>query len=485
MNQFNLVENPWIPVRYLDGKQCLINLETAFSDARKITDLNCQPHERISLMRLLVCITQTVFAPPGTDEDWEGYAESMATNIPAYLNRDQIFPHFNLLGNGPRFLQVSIHNATHPVSISKLIPHLASGNNSTLLDQKGDDKAPRKFDLHVIALALLTFQNFYPLYGAGYKGKGPCVDSNMLHTLVKGTNLQDSVIRNSITLDIISEVFQKGLGNPIWELRGTRGFDTEIATLSYLGRLVPRHRSLYLNEDLKGFYLSKESLIYPTYEEVRETSATTTVIKKGRNHKRGLVRARLDKGVWRDLHLVTMIRERNTEDLRAPLSLQAHYNEGEDEQELWLGALITDLKAKIIDSTESSLTVPQVMFGASGRNEYQRGIEYSEKVSKKLYGAVKQYGKELKVEKPQTDAAKRHFWNALDQQVDTLLEIVRHPETRKEDFGMGDDAWTLRVNRAALMAFQDTCPRRSPRQLKAFAAGLRTLRIKNKPPLKI
>ena len=96
-----------------------------------IADLEAAPHERVSLMRLLVCLTQAALGAPEDDFGWPGFGSKLTTAVPAYLDRPDIHPHFNLLGPGPRFLQVKVPVREEPVPASKLMPQLATGNNPT------------------------------------------------------------------------------------------------------------------------------------------------------------------------------------------------------------------------------------------------------------------------------------------------------------------------------------------------------------------
>jgi len=481
MKTFNLVENPWIPVRYLDGRNALVSLETAFRECADIADLDCAPHERISLMRLLVCITQAELGAPDTPDDWDGFGDDLESRAPAYLRRADIFPHFNLFGDGQRFLQVEVPSRGDPVKSSKLIPHLATGNNPTLFDHDGCDE-DRRLDSSSLALALLSFQCFYPLYGAGYKGKGPCVDGNMAHTLLIGENLKQTILLNCLTADWILEYYQPdGLGRPIWELKSGADVQRLIATKSYLGRMVPRHRDLKLVADGSGFFLEQCGLEYPRFEESREPSATVVVITKKEVAERRLLPARLGRSVWRDLHLMTVLRQARSEDAKAPMALQIQSQRGVEEFHVWVGALVTDLKAKILDTMESTFPLPRTMFTEAGRARYEAGVLFAEGRSNQLYGAVKQYGSSLKNESPPTDEAKKHFWHALDQQSSTLLEMIRTPATMGGlSFGEGTDPWTLAVRRAARDAYESVCPRQTPRQLQAYAAGLKVLNPKPK-----
>jgi CRISPR system Cascade subunit CasA len=488
MTPFNLIDSPWIPIRYANGFNALVSLDTLFREAEQIADLDCPPHERISLMRLLICLSQAELGAPDTPEDWGDFGSDLGTRIPSYLRRSDIQPHFNLFGDGPRFLQVPIHSEPEPVSASKLVPHLATGNNSTLLDHEGADEK-RSFSAQRLATALVSFQCFYPLYGAGYKGKGPCVDGNMLHTLVVGSNLKDSILSNCLTADYIEAYYpHSGMGCPIWELDCTKDGDLHKAIRSYLGRLVPRHRSLWLLEDRTGFLLQKEGLEYPRYEEAREPSATVVVITKKDQQERRLLPARLDKSVWRDLHMLTVLRQSSGEEARAPLVLHAQAMRLGAEVRIWTGAMVTDLKAKIYDTIESTFTLPTDMLTSeNSRSLYQAGVDFAEKQSNQLYGAVRQYGSTLKNENPPTEEAKRCFWNTLELRVGTLLGLVRNPDPLTTNFGEDNDPWTLAVRGAALRAYEQVCPRQTPRQIQAYATGLKVLRPKSnkKPPKKV
>lgn len=481
MTPFNLVEESWIPVRYLDDRNELVSLETAFRDSAKIADLDCPPHERISLMRLLVCIAQAELGAPETPDEWNGFGDNLDVRGPAYLRREDVFPHFNLFGDGPRFLQVHIRPDAEPVKSSKLIPHLATGNNPTLLDHEGGNEERCLMPAR-LALALLAFQCFYPLYGAGYKGKGPCVDGNMVHTLLIGPNLKLTIISNCLSLDWIAPYFSShAMGRPIWEMDPSASGFSDSATKSYLGRLVPRHRNLELLPDGSGFWLEKTGLEYPRFEEARETTATVVVITKKDVQERRLLSARLDRAVWRDLHLMTVLRQGKTEDARAPLNLHVQWQRQQGEFQLWVGALVTDMKAKIYDTVESSLSIPISMFEGAGRSRYEQGVQYADGLSNQLYGAVKQYGSALKNESPPTEEAKRHYWHSLNQQSGLLLDIIRNPELMAGlSFGEGNDPWTEAVRRSVGDAYEQVCPRQTPRQIQAYAAGLKVLNSKSK-----
>lgn len=60
----NLATDAWIPIVWNVGKAGTVSLREAFERAHEIQDLAVRPHERIALMRLLICIAQAALDGP-------------------------------------------------------------------------------------------------------------------------------------------------------------------------------------------------------------------------------------------------------------------------------------------------------------------------------------------------------------------------------------------------------------------------------------
>lgn len=473
---FNLVTDPWLPVEDIAGVRHVLGLEALFQQADSLADLDLRPHERVSVMRLLICVTQAALGAPENISGWPTFGEGFEEKITAYLQRWS--SGFELFGDGQRFLQAKPGRQGEPVPVSKLIPQLATGNNPTPFDHAGGTHRP--LPPGKLALALLTFQNFYPLYGAGYKGRGPCADGNMIHTLVRGKNLRETILRNCLDQTVIDRPQLGGMGRPIWEKFPASPTDQPAvanATRTYLGRLAPLHRTVWLGDDCAGFLLGTDGWEYPRFDVYREPTAT--VIFDSKKNVDRLLWASLHRAVWRELHALTVQRHTGTADSQAsgPLVMESHHDEGSpDDEEIWTGALVTDLKAKILDTVESVFRVPARMFDDTGRKQYQDGVAYAQLRSKHLYIAVNAYGEAVKHDSPPTERASRHYWNALDQQSVRLLEIVRDENQSATTFGgASKDLWTHAVRGALQRAYDAVCPRLTPRQYKAYNAGLAQL----------
>ena len=223
-----------------------MSLCEAFERGHEIQDLAVRPHERIALMRLLICVAQAALDGPADHDEWESCRPRIAPAAVDYLKR---WRHaFELLGNGQRFLQVTnLKKPTNGVrtadddegnSTSKLDLALATGNNTTLFDNAGGSE--RAFAPGDLALMLLTFQCFspggtigvalwndtptvgwtsYPKEKPGQSDHAPCVAGGMLHALLRGDSLLDSVHRNLMTKRQADQFFgKKSWGRPVWEM---------------------------------------------------------------------------------------------------------------------------------------------------------------------------------------------------------------------------------------------------------------------------
>ncbi|MES2996543.1 MAG: type I-E CRISPR-associated protein Cse1/CasA [Verrucomicrobiota bacterium] len=458
---FNLTSDPWIPVRWLDGRSTSVSLCELFADAAQISDLAVPPHERISILRLLVCITQAAHGAPETSDDWDGWDIGLESSVSAYLVKWK--DHFHLMGEGTRFLQSPIKDdKDYPTA--QIVFHFATGNTPTLLDHAGDDD--RELTPAFIARALLVYQNHFVggSLASKVKGNGPALKA--VHSLLIGGNLQETIILNCID----QETLHPGiLGQPVWE--GGKS--------DYLARLAPGPCKLWLVKDGKRICID-QGTVYDEYETaaIRETSSTIIIGKRGGIETKVLLRASPGKGIWRDLHCITVIQKG---ELNAPLTFRSHIQAQDDGLvSFWSGELIKAKDAKILDAVESVFTVPFQLFTPAGQARYQAGVKFSEEMSNRIYGAVKTYFATLKQESGPTESAKRHFWNTLDQQSEILLTLLKGIGTADDpmgssNFGEARDPWTTAVRAAANAAYEHTCPRGNPRQYEAYAAGLRVL----------
>lgn len=481
----NLTVDAWIPAVDANGACKLYSLQGLFASAHEIRDLAAKPHERIALMRLLICITQAALDGPKDQEDWETCEPRIQKAVEKYLWKWE--SSFELYGDGKRFLQFTGLKAGkkdgEATSATKLDLTLATGNTSTLFDNAaGEDRSIR--DARA-ALNLLTFQCFSPSgrigvakwNGRDTPGKGssehaPCCPSSMLHTYILGSCLLSTIRLNLVARDIVSDVYgPEGWGAPLWE-KPVATFEDRVAvrnaTMTYLGRLVPTSRAISLESNGAGVLLGN-GLEYPILPEYREAAATVYVRKEKSEEALALLPASSSRSFWRQLPAVTVKRMAGLNKAGGPLALRQLGMDGE--LTIWCGALIT-VQAKIEDSCEAAYVVPGKMFDAYSRAAYEEGVRLADGWDRLLGDALKYYASTLKIAKPAYESLRRIYWTQVEQSLDALFDAAKELVS-KED--LPESAWGKAVQRAALAAYEQACPRQSPRQIQAYAMGLQKL----------
>lgn len=499
----NLTIDAWIPIVWNDGKPGMVSLNGAFERAHEIQDLALRPHERIALMRLLVCIAQAALDGPRDHDQWQGCRTRIAQSAVQYLKQWQ--QTFGLFGNGQRFLQVldlkklgtgsSGDDEDEGNSTSKLDLALATGNNSTLFDNAGG--AARDFTPAQLALMLVTFQCFSPggrigvaLWGGqqtpgkGSSNHAPCLAGGMLHTLIRGDNLLSTLHKNLLNRRQVELLFgDECWGRPVWELMPHSLGDAEAArnaNRTYLGRLIPLARSVWLADDGR-FLILANGLEYPSYDDGwREPSATIVSRTMKEQPTRAVLAASIEKAAWRELHALTVKTVGQN-----PGGAAALKNISDDEAfDLWVGGLVAN-KAKLVDTTDSVFHIPAAMLGETSQRVYENGVRHAEAVESRLRRATAVYHKELgdNVDRPEMRSRRlqiqrsaiAQFWTDVEQSVPQLLEVAAAPESLGLRGEWRGTVWGQSVRRSARAAYERACPRQTTRQIRAYALGLTTL----------
>ena len=66
----NVAFDPWIPVVDSTGKRELASLHDVLVHGEKFSDLAVRPHERVSLMRLFLCVAHAALNGPKNYDEW-------------------------------------------------------------------------------------------------------------------------------------------------------------------------------------------------------------------------------------------------------------------------------------------------------------------------------------------------------------------------------------------------------------------------------
>lgn len=159
---FNLISEPWIPLRSAKGGTRSMTLREALGQAHEWQDIDTgSPLEDAALLRLLMAIVLRVLHP----EDHEELAELIEMGSFPSKAFEEYFGkwghRFDLFDEENPFYQCvdGETRKANPVTTAKLSHALASGNNATLFDHSLDD-SPLPLTPAQAARLLVATQNF-------------------------------------------------------------------------------------------------------------------------------------------------------------------------------------------------------------------------------------------------------------------------------------------------------------------------------------
>lgn len=523
---FNLVDRAWIPVTDMQGKPGLISLMEVFTNGRNYADFAVRPHERVSLMRLLLCISHAALDGPANREEWGKVPEQLPSKAKVYLEkwRDS----FDLFDPVKPFLQIpdlkkigkegknEDEESESLISLSKLDYTAASGNNPALFDHNTNTEADTKFDSSKIVLQMISFQNFFLAGGktaemqwGGIRlgknppnpGDGPCSPSSMLHGFIRKKNIFNTIYHNLLTKVDLADQYSKlendWWGKPIWEDFPAKRTDIKQiknAEETYLGRMLPMTRLMRIFPDSSQVLIG-EGLNYRSFNSKNpfppEPSGTLILIEKDKNPKLTLLGYKPEKSIWRELSSIMVKQESGGK--RGPLCLR-NINEFES-FDFQLLALARD-KASAIELNESVYSLPAQIVQEPGRKTYETEVRFSEYVSKRLGWAVDKYRKEFdggwegRKEKAGPSKGKlinrlhsiatTHYWTTVENSLPILFRHIESIGTTSGEVDSTRKEWHQAVWNAARESYELVCGRETPRQIRAFTLGWQTLNRQDK-----
>ena len=482
-NEYNLIDEPWIPVLMKNGKNNTASLGDVFADVNgEIADLALNPYERVAVFRLLLCIAQAALGPKHLkdEQDWLSAKKDVGPLSKKYLEKwhDRFFLY------GPHaFLQPDCILAANEISskpCDNLVFELASGNNSTLFDHAAIQGFRKNLPIFKLVLSLLVYQNFAAGGGAPqckwdgvvtpFRGTSgaPCREQSMLFSILKGGYLLESIWLNLLTDETVQQTLCAEWREPIWELETLTRCNTEILSHSFLGHLVPLSRAIKL---IKGATICNigEGVKYPQLPEWREQMATVF----DKSGKIGYISAKPSRMPWRDLTSILALNGHG--ETRSALALR-HLETLPDEKvfSLWTGGIYWEPgQAKQIDTVEWSATLPILMLNESAMLKYETSINFADRQCSALRISAKTYASLMKSEKAQRfyEPAECLFWDILARAENQRLVLAVESPTYKDD-------WKEATRDAAQEAYRRACPAVTARQMEAYVQGLSKLNVR-------
>lgn len=505
----NLVTDNWLPIIDKSNTSKLISLNELFQQPNEWIDLVLRPHERVSVMRFLICLTQAALDGPVDADDWDDALGLIPSVVLDYLNKGKGKDCFKLYDTEKPFLQIpDLESANkEPATLDKLDSALATGSNSTLFDHQAigatNNRPNRELTDDRIVISMLAFNNFslgglYPqakwktitTSKAGVKD-APCASQSMLHCYVRKSTLVETIHANLLTNEQIVERYGiDGIGKPVWEIFPTSPEDDkaiENATKTYLGRLVPLSRWLKLLPDQNVLFIG-EGFVYPVFPQFIEAASAQKTNYKG---ELAIINGK-SKAPWRELNALTLKRKVGDQ-IGGPAALE-NIVVGHAYDLMVLCLKRQD--ASVLDTLESVLRVPSAFttIQASAQHAYKDEIGFTESKALNLKNAIRRYlaylqndlNQVLDKKNPSRYESEKlrtlnekveqkyisHFWTLIEKQRHLLMQYIellgKELDKEREE---AKDQWRKAISSAVRETYQTLCSQNSPRQVRAYATG--------------
>ncbi len=471
---FSLVHDPWIPAVDLEGNHTQVSLQSLFADAHKLGDVGGTPSQHLSLMRLLVAISQAAIDGPKNNQQWLTCRLDIQPKVAPYLQR--FTDRFDLFGDRA-FLQVPKLTNEQSVPVDALDYAFAVDSRTTWRDNAAED-GPRKRPAAWVALNLLAHQSFAApgLIASGtFNGStsarsataGPAIATTPLHTLLVGATLLDTIWLNMVPFDRLAPMIP---GCPVWERPPFDTASAEIHSRGFFGRLVPMSRGIsLLKDDRDGNYVASMSRIqavqFPGLPIGREPWAT--VIEYNRRDEAaepGYVSFRPDQHPWRNLSSVLQLHTAQSTAASPPLQLPnilllTGENRGVESVTIWTGGMAYDPSnaAKILGQGHWLFSVPIQLLGDAALAIYAEGVSLSNSIARSLRKAIRIYDETVA-----TDGVKAYWHDCA----------VNHPRLISMAAALKPlDDWRRTVIGIAMKRHETLCRPTSTTQWERFFHG--------------
>ena len=525
----NVAFDPWIPVVNTSGTRKLASLSEVLTEGEKFADLAVRPHERVSLMRLFLCVAHAALNGPKNYDEWCDVPKRLPDAAQTYLKYWDYKDSFELFHPEKPWLQVAELKGrekkdgktgkTSPVALLDF--ELATGNNSTLFDHGGQMDS-RKIESERIALNLLTFQNFSPGGGspvAQWKTArtsqvgnpdAPCLSQSMAHCLFRGKSLAETINLNLPHYENIAKVYRsfsadkkKGgtytdvlFGKPVWEyfpdLPDIESEKVVNATKTYLGRLVPISRWIRIIDESDQMYCCN-GFKYSTFKNGFAAEPTGCVRIVKRKDKKGIETQERKvagihphRAIWRELPALLI--KRHADGIGGPLAMEtAPHNTGFDFQ----------VCVVMRDQASMDIAIESVFYVSPAFQAnlaiYRSEVEHAESLSHILRRAIETYRTNIdndwtpRIKRTQArdqtalkerlaQSAFLSYWTAIENNLSLLRT---HIETVGSDAAIPTrEAWRKMLFSAVCEAYRVACGRETPRQMRAFVKGWQKLTTK-------
>lgn len=508
-NRYNLIDEKWIPVFGRENAKSpaessfMASLSDIFADSSGILSLRGNAVEKIAVFKLLLAIVQSA-CPLETEDDWKNIGlDGMRQETTKYLHTWH--DSFWLYGEKP-FLQFPLlkEKCKESKQCCNFKIGVASGNNS-VVTQFQTDKSMSDSDKALMSLMLMNFSfggkqcDKSAVFSKGYekKASGAAGSSlgikGFLHSFVLMPSLAESIYINMLSEESISKIHGVGnkynsIGKAPWESM-PQGEDDSIARQlkeSYMGRLVGLGRFIFLEDD--KIYITEGIRHYGLNELTTDPSTAFMLTEKNNSKKIQALWADTNKRPWRNLlSLLSFTGNAKNEgfvcyQLRETLTSQRLDTLGYDYFYVWSGgAKVSSTSGEQSckgqdDFVESKIEIKRIVLSDDYfYGNMAKAFEYMNLYADNCYKAIRQYFKfQSKDGKDIAGKGLYDYWQMCEKDFSDVIDAC------EDSTGEKINLFKKKFLDHAKEVYNERCPKSTPRQLEAWAAGKNMLYIDNK-----
>ena len=435
-DNFNLVDDPWIPVTDKNGQYKKISIMEFAVNGKKYNDIVAPTMKKIVVFDFLKTIMQDALDGPKNSSDAvlkEAY-KNAPTAMVEYLNKYR--NKFNLYGKNA-FLQPNNVEANKPnKSISIMDCSLATGEkNSIHFDHGAIDIDARDFSDDKRALNLLEFCVIPPhtkvstyiwgkdsfKYGdSGSTPASPAWNNRGIYVYIQKENLFETIFSNLLTKEDIRREMSWGV--PPWRKFPTSIHDTaaiDNLTKTYLGSSIVIYRLVKFQKDS-----NKISFTVPlwNYENYFHRACPYHFVEKGKNAgwKHCSSSSRLQ--LWRDIPAILGVNDK-AENMKVPVAVARYLCRNKD-FDIWVGSIESDSMCSIVkDECESIYHIPKDATNVE-TSEFINGIRKAKKICSALNKSIASCKKFKEDSRVSPKKAENKFWMSVDFNRDILYDSI-------------------------------------------------------------
>jgi len=489
----NLVNDAWIRVRLQDNRFTTYGLKDLFQNLDNIMFINESAIVRMSLIRMLVCISQAAIDGPDNMEEWTRIKDTFKDSAIEYINNKVDL--FDLYGDRA-FMQVpSIENTDWEkgICVSQLnIQSQTASRSDDCINSR--PYKPEDISDANIAKNLITFHTFtsggtaQPItWGeklGNYQVRGVGTDRNM--TKLIGNTLKETIHMNMIFKENLPFLGysnpEESWGKPVWETQPSSVNDEEFAKnayKTYLGRMCSWSCILKIDRETKRF-VSGTTICPELRKQVNGNilvKEPETVVRKNYKGEERYFALRKGSYAWKDLGAVI-----NTYDDQAKTNLHIRQlREMANEISspyivLWsVQANFMNRKTKLFDIDEWIGVMPKNIRERSSIDKYIKSCKFMDEIGRILLEKINLYFKRIKSNRDTSQGYNplTEFWSKMDNKYKILIELIEdNSENAIENLKI---KWVSPVIRTALQIFDSICGKSSARDIRAYVQAKNSL----------